>query len=234
MSVMKNLWIIANWKSNKSVAEALEWVSIVGPNIEKKENLKVVVCPTFTALPEVKKAVLAGSYPLLAGAQDLSPFGEGAYTGEEPASVLKQFVELAILGHSERRYNFAESDELVEKKVKQANEAGITSLVCVQGKDTPVPSGCQMIAYEPIDAISTGLTNTPGIGQASDPSHADNIAKYFKDKNKSNLQVIYGGSVTGENAKSFLIQNHIDGVLVGNASLDANEFLKIISAAYAI
>src|SRR3989344_1210977 len=94
----KNIWIIANWKSNKTIAEALDWVSQVGPRIPKRDGLKIVVCPTFSVLSEVKKAITVGNFPLLLGAQDLSPFGIGAYTGEEPAAILKQFVDLAILG----------------------------------------------------------------------------------------------------------------------------------------
>src|SRR3989339_1249888 len=99
----KNIWIVANWKSNKTIAEALEWIGQVGPQIPKAEQLKVVVCPTFSAISEVKKAITVGNFPILVGAQDLSPFGVGAYTGEEPAQILSQLVNLAILGHSERR-----------------------------------------------------------------------------------------------------------------------------------
>ena len=96
----KNIWIIANWKSNKTISEALDWVSQVGPKVPKKDNLKIVVCPTFSSLSEVKKAITVGNFPILLGAQDLSPFGAGAYTGEESAGLLNQLVELAIFGHS--------------------------------------------------------------------------------------------------------------------------------------
>lgn len=219
---MKNIWIIANWKSNETLKEALEWVSFVGPKIEKRDNLKVVVCPTYTAIEEVKKAILVGNYPLMVGAQDLSPFEEGAYTGEEAASILKQFVDLAILGHSERRQNFGETPEIVAKKVIQAKEHDIIPLVCVQGKDTPVPEGVSLIAYEPIFAIGTGNPDTP--------QDANEVAKSFKEKYGDDLEILYGGSVTSENAKAFLQQDNISGVLVGGASLDALEFTKIIEA----
>src|SRR3989344_9025243 len=138
---MKNIWIIANWKSNKNIAEALDWIAKVGPKVPKNEQLKVAVCPVFSALSEVKKAITVGNFPMMVGAQDLSPFGTGAYTGEEPAELLKDLIGLAILGHSERRKNFGETDEMVAKKVIQANVSNIIPLVCVQSSDTPVPDG---------------------------------------------------------------------------------------------
>lgn len=219
-------WIIANWKSNKTVAEALDWVSFVGPKVEKRENIKVVVCPTFSCLSEVKKAKLTGNYSLMVGSQDLSPFNIGAYTGEEPAVLLKEFIGLAILGHSERRQNFSETDELVAKKVKQALDCGIIPLVCVQGKDTPVPEEVKLIAYEPIFAIGTGNPDTP--------ENASSVAELFKNKYGEDLEVIYGGSVTSENIKGFISKENISGVLVGGASLDAEEFVKIVQLAYAL
>ncbi len=224
----KNIWIIANWKSNKTISEALDWVSRVGPQIPKMDNLKVVVCPTFSCLSEVKKAIQVGNYSLIVGSQDISPFGAGAYTGEEPAFLIKELVSLSIIGHSERRKNFNETDELVAKKVEQALAANITPLVCVQGADTPVPNGCNLVVYEPIWAISTGLTNTPGVGHTDTPEDANEVAKVFKQKYGDDLEVIYGGSVNSTNVKGFVSQLNTVGVLVGKASLDPEEFIKII------
>lgn len=218
---MKNIWIIANWKSNKTIAEALDWISQVGPQIPKKDELKIVVCPTFSALSEVKKAITVGNFPLLVGAQDLSSFGIGAYTGEEPAQILNQLIDVAILGHSERRQNFGETDELVFKKTKQALENHITPLVCVQGEENAVPEGCKLVAYEPLFAIGSGNPDTP--------ENVDVVASQLKQKFGSDLEVLYGGSVTSKNVKSFLDQENISGVLVGNASLDPREFVKICS-----
>ncbi|OGE29524.1 hypothetical protein A2867_00855 [Candidatus Daviesbacteria bacterium RIFCSPHIGHO2_01_FULL_40_11] len=227
----KNIWIIANWKSNKTISEALDWVSQVGPKVPKKDNLKIVVCPTFSSLSEVKKAITVGNFPILLGAQDLSPFGAGAYTGEESAGLLNQLVELAILGHSERRKDFGETDEMVAEKTQQALGNNITPLVCIQGEETPMPEGCQMVAYEPTWAISTGLTNTPGAGKADTPEGANKMASLLKQKYGSNLKVIYGGSVTASNVKGFVIEENINGVLVGNASLDVEEFIEICKLA---
>lgn len=217
---MKDIWIIANWKSNKNIEEALDWVSQVGAEISQKDNLKVVVCPTFSCLSEVKKAVAVGNFPLLIGSQDLSPFEAGSYTGEEAASLLNQLVSLSIIGHSERRVNFSETDEMVAKKTAQAIENNITPLVCVQGVDTSVPEGCKLVAYEPIFAIGTGTPDTP--------ENANNVAQSLKQKYGEDLQILYGGSVTSENIKSFVDKENIDGVLIGKASLQAQEFIKII------
>ncbi len=232
----KDIWVIANWKSNKTIAEALEWVSIVGPKIPKRDpesssgqGLKVVVCPTFSCLSEIAKIIKAEGFPMMVGSQDISPFSIGAYTGEEAAPLIKDLVSLSIIGHSERRKNFSETDELVAQKTAQALAAGITTLVCVQGEETPVPQGCKLVAYEPVWAISTGLANTPGVGRVDTPEDANKVAKIFKQK-YPDLEVLYGGSVDSSNVKSFVDQLDINGVLVGNASLDALEFVKIVNA----
>lgn len=217
---MKNIWIIANFKTNKNIAEVLEWVEQVGPKIPRRDNLKVAVCPTFTALEEAKKAVLVGSYPLLVGSQDLSPYDEGAYTGEEAASILKQFVDLSILGHSERRKNFGETDELVLKKVEQALEHDILPLVCIQDKNTPIPEKCKLIAYEPVFAIGSGTPDTP--------ANAQEVAIAVIQNHKE-TEVLYGGSVNSENCTAFVKQDNISGLLIGKASLEAEEFVKIIN-----
>lgn len=217
----KNIWIIANWKSNKNIQEALDWVSKVGPSIPKLDNLKVVVCPTSSCLSEVKKAITVGNFPLMVGSQNLSPYDDGAYTGEESASLLSQLVELSIIGHSERRENFKEDDEMIAGKVDQASKNNITPLLCVQGPDTLIPSGCKLVAYEPIFAI--------GSGNPDSPENANNVASQLKDKYVEGLEILYGGSLTSQNAKSFIMQPNLAGFLIGKASLDAMEFVKIIS-----
>jgi triosephosphate isomerase (TIM) len=217
---MKNIWIIANWKSNKTISEALDWIGKVGPKIERRENIKIVVCPSFIDIEEVKKAVLVGNFPLMVGSQDLSPFDEGAYTGEEAARILKDVVELSILGHSERRQNFGETDESVAQKVKQAIEHNIIPLVCVQSKDTPVPVGVKLVAFEPISAIGTGKPDSP--------QDAQEVASELKRKHGEEIEILYGGSVTEENVNHFLNEDDISGVLVGSGSLDPEEFLKLI------
>ncbi len=222
---MKDIWIVANWKSNKNIQEALAWISEVGPQIPKRENLKVVVCPTFVCLEEAKKAIMVGGYPLMVGSQDLSPFDEGSFTGEEAAKILKDIVEISILGHSERRKNFNETDEMVAKKVEQAEEYNIEPLVCVQDQNGVVPQKVKLVAYEPVFAIGTGNPDTP--------ANANNVAESLKGK-YGEINILYGGSVTSENAKAFLQQPNISGLLIGGASLDPAEFVKIINVALSI
>lgn len=223
----KTLWIIANWKSNKTIAEALDWLNIVGPKLTNNENLpagrqglKVVVCPAFSCLAELKKEIQTNNYPVILGSQDLSPFGVGAFTGEEPAEILKDLVSYSIIGHSERRENFAETDKMVSQKFNKAKEAGIEGVVCVQGVETPIPVGCAITAYEPVFAIGTGTPDTP--------ENAEKVAEQIKS-GKPEVSVLYGGSVTGQNCRSFTSQKDISGLLIGKASLDAEEFLKIIA-----
>ncbi len=217
---MKNIWIVANWKSNKNISEALEWLDKVGPNLKASENLKIVVCPPFIDVEEVKVAVKVGGFPILVGVQDLSPYGSGAHTGEEAASLLKDIVDLAILGHSERRESFSETDEMVQEKVSQAVEYNIIPLVCVQNEDTPIPNGTNLIAFEPVESIGTG--------NADSPEDADSVASKLKQKHGGALEVLYGGSVTSENAKEFIEKDNISGLLVGKSSLDPDEFLRIV------
>lgn len=224
-SMQKTLWVIANWKSNKTIKEALEWVSEVGGKIERRANLKVVVCPDFVALEEVKKAIQVGNFPLMVGAQDLSPFNEGPHTGEEAASDLKGLAELVILGHSERRQEFSETDEMVKRKADLALGSGIIPLVGVQSEDTPVPEGVKLIAFEPIFAIGSGYPDTPGDAEA--------MAQFFKQK-YSQLEVLYGGSVTSDNSKAFVSEENISGLLIGGASLESDEFIKIVESCYVI
>lgn len=219
----KTIWIIANWKSNMTISEGLDWISKVGPNISQQDNLKVVVCPTFSCLSEIKKTIQVNSFPIMVGAQNLSPFGIGAYTGEESAALLKDLVDLSILGHSERRENFGEDDGTVVNKVKQSLDNNIIPLICVQGKTTPVPDGCKLVAYEPVFAIGTGTPDTP--------ENANEAAEFLK-KDHEDLQVLYGGSVDAGNVASFLAQVNISGVLVGKASLDAEEFIRIVNESH--
>ena len=215
----KKIWIIANWKSNLSLSESLEWVSRVGPKLDKREDVQVVVCPRFSVLSELKKEIQTNNYPIILGSQNVSPFGSGSFTGEEPAQLLKELVSFTIIGHSERRQNFKETDELVAEKFKQATQAGIEPVVCIQDAGTPIPAGCKVAAYEPIFAIGTGTPDTP--------ENANKVALEIKSENPG-LAFFYGGSVTSENCESFINQADISGLLIGKASLNPEEFLKIV------
>lgn len=222
-NMKKPRWIVANWKSNKTISEALDWIKHVGPQLPRQDNLKIAVCPTFSALSTVAKIIKNNNYPIMIGAQDLSPFGPGAYTGEESAGLLTGLISLAILGHSERRQNFGETDELIAKKVQQAKENNIIPVVCMQDVDTPIPSGCRLVVFEPIFAIGTGNPDTP--------ENASQTAGILQEKGIPGLEVLYGGSVNSDNVKGFTGQKDLSGVLIGNASLSAVEFIKICKVA---
>ena len=215
----KKIWIIANWKSNLNLSESLEWINKVGPQLNKREDLQVVVCPRFSALPELHQEIQTNNYPIVLGSQDLSPFGIGSFTGEEPAELLKELVSMSIIGHSERREKFGETDEMIAEKFKQAQVAGVEPILCIQNTETPIPENVKITAYEPVFAIGTGTPDTP--------ENAQRVAAQVKSTNPQ-LSVLYGGSVNSENCGSFVDQESISGLLIGKASLDADEFLKII------
>lgn len=222
-SPSKDLWIVANFKSNKNIQQALEWLGYVGPEL-KKSSVKVVVCPTFVCLSEIKKAVMVAGYPILIGAQDISRFDVGAYTGEVAGKLISEFADLVLVGHSERRQNFQETDEIISGKITQAKNSQIKPLLCVQNENTAVFGSVELVAYEPIFAIGTGHPDTA--------DNASKVAGLLKKDRQ--IQVLYGGSVHSKNAEEFLVQESIDGLLVGRASLDPEEFLKIVKIAYSL
>jgi triosephosphate isomerase len=219
---IKVKYIIANWKSNKLLEETHSWVESVGPKLEHREDVVVIVCPPSLYLGDVAKAAQVHGGLLKVGSQNVSPFSFGSYTGEETAGMIKQFGEYSIIGHSERRKNFGETDEILIEKVKQALEAEVKPVFCVQDEHTPIPEGVEVVAYEPVFAIGTGTPDTP--------DNANSVCGKIKEAHQ-NVVVLYGGSVTSENAKQFLEQEHISGLLIGKASLDAEEFIKIVNLA---
>ncbi len=219
---MKHTYIIGNWKSRKTVSEAKEWFEKIAQMQQmfgSLENKTVILCPPFHLLELCSSLVQQYTLPLSLGAQDVSPFGIGAFTGEVAAEQLKEFVQYVLIGHSERRQHFQETDAMIAQKAQQVLSAGITPVVCVQGKETLVPEGVQMIAYEPVFAIGTGNADTP--------DDAESVLSFFKGKGITTT--IYGGSVNPENVASFTHQLSIDGVLPGTDSLDPTLFTNIIA-----
>jgi triosephosphate isomerase len=220
---MKDLYIVANWKENKSLREASEWVSAFTISELDLESKQVVICSSFTLLGFLKSKILAQNLPFKIGAQDVSSFEEGPYTGETSARQVKDYADFVIIGHSERRKNFNEDDNLLAKKVSLSVSQGISPIFCVSDLDMIIPQEVKIVAYEPIAAIGTGNPDSP--------EDADSIAKKIKDSNENVTHVLYGGSVTSENVTSFTKMENIDGVLVGGESLDPLEFLKIVKNA---
>ncbi len=220
---MNNLFIVANWKSNKTLDEAKKWfdeLDISQINLDGKE---IIICPPFTLLSFLKEEIDKRNLPINLGAQDVSGFGSGSYTGEVSVEELREFTQYVIIGHSERRKNFHEDDSLLAQKVSMSLSSNLTPIFCVSSPDMFIPQGVSLVAYEPLSAIGTG--------NADNPENADEVAAQIKKNNKQMTTVLYGGSVTPENVKSFTEMENIDGVLVGGASLDASSFSEIVQNA---
>lgn len=217
---MKKLYIAANWKANKTWEEVSAWVKTFLETYQKVADLEIILCPSFIYLSQVKQLINMYKAACVLGAQDISPFPKGAYTGEVTGEQIKEYADFVIIGHSERRGHVGETDDLLEKKVAKAIEYNLTPIFCAQDENTPIPDSVSIIAYEPVSAIGTGNADTP--------ENANKVAKEIKEKKPNAKYLLYGGSVTKENVGSFITQGHIDGVLVGKASLDPLEFCSII------
>lgn len=216
-------YFIANWKQNLSLEEAESWLANF--TIEASSEREVILAPALPFIPS-----LAGKGLPLA-VQDISAFSEGAHTGRVGAVQVKAWVKYALLGHSEIRSETGDSDRQVSMKMKRCVEAGITPVICVDLPYLESQLGVlkndflelppMLVAYEPLAAIGTG--------KPADPKHANEIAFKIKSLTTKSTPVLYGGSVTSEDVGEFVDQEFIDGVLVGQASLDPQEFAKICS-----
>ena len=209
--------------------EANRWLQSFKSQIsifnDQWEHTSIVLCAPFTLLGYLKDQMQQLKLPIQLGAQDVSPYPSGAYTGEVNARQLKELVDWVIVGHSDRRKYFGETDVVLAQKVDQAKDAGLKIIYCVQDEDVAVPEGVDVIAYEPVWAIGTGKTDTP--------ENANMVIKTIRKKTAVPV-VIYGGSVTAENVISLISQPVIDGVLPGGASLDPEKFASLIRAAISL
>lgn len=217
-------FIVANWKSNKTEKEALEWVDAIAKNKPQlKEGQTVVLCPSFLLLSPLKSSLATLSIPFHLGAQDISPFDGGAYTGEVNGKQIHEFGKYVLIGHSERRKNFSETEELLEKKLNMALKYNLLPIFFVQDENAWIPSlETPFLVYEPPGSISPGPADTP--------ENAERVVKILKEK-RPESHVLYGGNVTSKNIQSFMSMEHIEGVIVGRASLDPQEFFEIIQNA---
>ena len=250
MNKARKLIIAGNWKMNKTVAEALDLVQGLKRELANIKEVAIVICPPFTALSEVSKAVLNTNLRL--GAQNMNEHNFGAYTGEIAAGMLKEFsVRYVILGHSERRQYQKESDELISRKALAAHAASLKPIVCV-GETLAEREADQMqavlltqvrgslaalskqqmeetiIAYEPVWAIGTGKTATAQQAQEVHAFIRQQIAGLYNDKVARRVRIQYGGSVKPANARELMSQPDVDGALVGSASLEERAFADIV------
>ena len=250
---MRNPFVAGNWKMNKSVEEARLLVSDMGRGLKEIEGVEKVLCPPFMSLVAVH-ALLQGT-DIGLGAQNMHWEEKGAFTGEVSPGMVAEFCRYVIIGHSERRTYFGETDETVNMKLHAAIKAGLIPIVCIgetlaeneSGKTAEVVSrqvkeglnGLEkseamkiVVAYEPVWAIGTGRASS---GENAESVHRDVIRRglssmFDKDVAEA-IRILYGGSVTAANADEFFKQADIDGALVGGASLKSEEFIKIVQAA---
>ena len=249
--------IAGNWKMNKTGAEGRALVGELLKEVAPFDpaEVDIVVCPPFTTLAAVRP-VLAGTKVKL-GAQNVHWADNGAFTGEVSAAMLKEAgVEYVIIGHSERRQYFGETDETVNKRLQAALKAGLKPIVCIgelleereggrtnevlrkqirggfAGLDAATMAGV-VIAYEPIWAIGTGRTATPEIAEETQAFIRAEVAAIFGADCAEKVRIQYGGSMKAANARELVAQKDIDGGLIGGAALEASGFAKLISEALA-
>jgi triosephosphate isomerase len=225
---MGKLLIVANLKSYKNENEAKNWLEsfkkITELNINPEEK-EIIICPAFTQLFSFFSYFSSNNINVKLGAQNVSPFDEGAFTGEVNAKQIKDFAQYVLVGHSERRTNFGETEQMLEEKVKRVIEAGLEPIFFAQDAQAVVPPGVKIGVYEPPSAISTVSKGVP-----DDPKIVLDVAA--KLKNKYMLEyILYGGSVDSNNVSNFTSLGVVDGVVPGRASLNAEEFIKIIQNA---
>lgn len=242
--------VAGNWKMNTTLAEARDLAARMRRALDQVAGVTKVVCPPFVSLAAVAE-VIAGSTIQL-GAQNMHFEPKGAYTGEVSASMLASLCRFVLLGHSERRQHFSETDETVNRKVKAALGAGLRPVLCVgerleereQGRaaavvEQQVRAGLAgvgspdalVLAYEPVWAIGTGRAATPETAQEMMSHLRGVLGSLYGTKGAAGVPLLYGGSVSPDNAPGFLRQLDVDGALVGGASLDAEAFVRIVRAA---
>jgi len=242
--------IAGNWKMHKTVAEAVETAVSLKKRIEGTTGVEVMLAPAFTAITALVEAVK--DTPIAVGAQNLFWQPEGAYTGEVSAEMLREAgCSQVIIGHSERRQYFDETDENVNKKLGAALRAGLVPILCIGETeaqreneetfsvlDKQVEIGLKdffsndlkalVLAYEPVWAIGTGKTATSAQAQEVHQYLRRKIADMFDTTLAGNLRILYGGSVKPDNVSELMAMDDIDGALVGGASLDAETFARIV------
>jgi triosephosphate isomerase len=240
--------VAANWKCHTRLESAVVLAKGLRESIDSLEGVEKVVCPPFVYLPAVEEALRGSSLRL--GSQDVHWEDDVAATGEVGPKMLAELVEYAIIGHSERRHQFGETDEMVSRKVRAALAAGLRPIMCVgetldereagrteevlvrqtrsglEGAD--IPDGF-IIAYEPVWAIGTGRAATAEIAEEAIAFIRREVASLFGAKKAETMRVLYGGSVIPENVAEFVSREGIDGALVGGASLKVDAFTGIVT-----
>jgi|TARA_B100002003_G_scaffold65360_3_gene60732 triosephosphate isomerase len=239
--------IVGNWKMHTTIGEARQLVNEMRLGLDKIEGVEKVICPPFVSLVVVKELIKGSSIKL--GAQNLYFAEKGAYTGEVSPLMLADLCEFVIIGHSERRQYFGETDSIVNNKLRAAFKVGLKTILCVgerleeneAGKTKEVVTGQLksslagldypqdlVLAYEPIWAIGTGRAATGSKANETVSLIRQQFAEAYGKENAREVRILYGGSVTTDNIVEFVEQSEIDGALVGGASLRADQFVGIV------
>lgn len=245
--------VVGNWKMNLDTTDAIKLITELKSKMVASEGVEVVVAPPFTALSSVEIAIQESSIKL--GAQNCYFEEDGAFTGEISVPMLLDIgCQFVLIGHSERRRIFNETNDWIAKKAKMAVQSEMVGIVCVGetaeqraagstqltieeqvlkglGHLTHEDMAHVVMAYEPVWAIGTGKTATPANAQEVHQHIRNLISKKFDKPIANQVRILYGGSVNGQNARDLLKEPDIDGLLVGGASLDSTEFAKIIGVA---
>jgi triosephosphate isomerase len=244
---MRKPLIAGNWKMNTKLEEAENLVRALRTELDSIDGVEKVLCPPFISLAAIKELIRDTSVKL--GAQNMYFEDKGAYTGEISPLMLIDLCDFVILGHSERRQYFAETDDLINKKVKKALEFGLKPILCVgesledneagrieqkitkqvnEGLAGINPTSQLVIAYEPIWAIGTGKAATGKQANATISLIRSILANIWNKETAKAVRILYGGSVTSSNIAEFIAEADIDGALVGGASLKADEFVSVV------
>ncbi|MEY5016892.1 MAG: hypothetical protein RIS92_3250 [Verrucomicrobiota bacterium] len=250
---MRKKIVAANWKMNMTVAEAAAFVDVFQLEIGADPGVEVVIIPPFTAIAKVSEKISA-IQAIRLGAQNMHHEKSGAFTGEVSAAMLRDlFVRYVVIGHSERRTLFGETDAVVNRKVRSAHEASLRPIFCVgetleerdggrveEVLERQVREGLAglsareisetVLAYEPVWAIGTGRTATPQQAQEAHAFIRSRVSVGWDEATAAKVRIQYGGSVKPANAAELMGQADIDGALVGGASLDPRGFAEIVKA----
>jgi triosephosphate isomerase (TIM) len=250
---MRKFLIAGNWKMNRNSAEAFELAAEIAQGVGQQHEVEVLICPPYTALESAARALENSSVKL--GGQNMHPEPGGAFTGEVSAEMLRHlFATYVILGHSERRAYFKESDEFINQKVLAALKSRLKPILCVgetleerengttfEVVQKQVKAGLQgvtadqsesvVVAYEPVWAIGTGKTATPEQAQEVHAFIREELTQLLGKAAAGRMRILYGGSMKPANAGELMSQPDIDGGLIGGAALEGRSFLQMVSAA---
>jgi triosephosphate isomerase len=214
-----NKLIVANFKCYKTTEECLKWLDEVGEKLVVPDGREAIVCPSFVSLEAMRRRIEECGYNIKLGAESVSHFEEGAFTGEVSAKMLAGVVEYVLVGHSERRSKFGETNEDMRLKVELCLKYGLKPLLLVRGVEDEIVEGVEYFAWEPVSAIGTGQA----IGAAEANGQIVSL------RGGQEARGMYGGSVKPDNIGSFFAENEIYGAVIGSAALDSGKFLEMVS-----